>query len=105
VVSYPEPTIKRKISSGGGKWPRWQADGSRIFYQAVDRVMVVNVVDDVRFVTSKPEVFVTGVDPLGEGWDVAPDGSHVIALEKLPPPRLRVILNWFEELNRLVPTE
>jgi len=67
--------------------------------------MVVDVVDDVRFLTSEPEIFVTGVDPLGEGWDVAPDGSHVIALEKRPQPRLRVILNWFDELKRLVPTE
>jgi serine/threonine-protein kinase len=105
VASYPEPDIRRKISSGGGQWTRWQADGSRIFYLAGDSVMVVDVVDDVRFVTSKPEVFVTGVDPLGASWDVAPDGSHVIALERRAPPRLRVILNWFEELKRLVPTE
>ena len=67
--------------------------------------MVVDVVDDVRFVTTEPEIFVTGVEPQSWNWDVAPDGSYVIAVERRPPPRLRVILNWFGELKRLVPTE
>ena len=38
-------------------------------------------------------------------WDVAPDGSHAIAVEQRPPPRMILVQNWFEELKRLVPTD
>jgi Tol biopolymer transport system component len=105
VVSFPAMTTKWKVSRGGGRRPRWKSDGSRIYFQSDSDVMVVDVVDDVRFSASEPTVFVKGVDPVGNTWDVAPDGSCVIAVERRPPPRLRIILNFFEELKRLVPTD
>ena len=37
-------------------------------------------------------------------WGVSPDGSYVLAIEALEPPRPRLILNWFAELERRVPT-
>ncbi len=38
------------------------------------------------------------------GWDVSADGSYVLAIEELEPPRPRLVLNWFEELERRLPT-
>ncbi len=104
VVSYPELHTKRKVSRDGGNSPRWSADGTRIYFQWTDWVMVSDFVEDRGVTTSLPERFVKGVDSQIYTWDVAPDGSHVIALERRRPPQLRLVLNWFEELKRLVPT-
>ena len=45
---------------------------------------------------------------LSGGWDVAPDGQRFVMIapgEPSPAPtRLRLIMNWSEELKRLVPT-
>ena len=99
VVSYPELRRKVRVSSDGGYESRWSPDGSRIFFRRSDRIMVANVLPGSDFATSAPERFVEGVDPEGMTWDVAPDGTHVIAVEKRPPARLMLIMNWFEELE------
>ena len=47
---------------------------------------------------SEPITFVRGVDD-DCSWDVSPDGSHVIAVEKRPDPSLILVTNWFDELQ------
>jgi hypothetical protein len=40
-------------------------------------------------------------------FDVTPDGQRFLmlkAVEQQPQREIRVVLNWFEELKRLVPT-
>lgn len=42
------------------------------------------------------------------GYDLAPGGEVFAVVEKAPerkPKEIAVILNWFEELKRLAPTE
>jgi Tol biopolymer transport system component/tRNA A-37 threonylcarbamoyl transferase component Bud32 len=52
----PDPARTVLISSGGGNQPRWDADGTRLFYTAPNRdVMAVTItVEDGRFVAGKP---------------------------------------------------
>jgi serine/threonine protein kinase/Tol biopolymer transport system component len=102
VTSYPDRTIKRKVSRGYGLDPHWSTDG-RLFYGSRGRVMVVRALDP-SWNPSPPQVFVEGVDGSG-AWRVTPDGRSVIGLEQRPPPRLHLVQNWFEELKRLVPLE
>jgi serine/threonine-protein kinase len=103
VTSYPDRTIKRKVSRDGGGWPRWGADSDRLFYSSRNRVMVVRTLD-AQWTPSQPEVFVEGVDALLT-WDVTADGKSVIALEQRPALRLHLVQNWFEELKRRVPVD
>ena len=65
--------------------------------------MRVEVAEDGS--TTPPEVFVVIGESLGVNypWDVAPDGESVIAAEPRPPARMHLVVNWFEELKRLVP--
>ena len=44
---------------------------------------------------------------LDGNWDISPDGKRFLMIrdDSKPPRELRVVLNWFEELKRLVPTE
>ena len=41
-------------------------------------------------------------------YDVTPDGQRFVMVkegdQESEPPQINVILNWFEELRRLVPT-
>jgi hypothetical protein len=53
---------------------------------------------------------VVATDPgLGlPNYDVAPDGERLLMIKSestIVPTQLNVILNWFEELKPLVPTE
>ena len=49
----------------------------------------------------------TFVDTFGVSWDLAPDGRFLVikpSADDSDPSELRIVLNWFEELERLVPT-
>jgi len=39
-------------------------------------------------------------------YDISPDGQHFLMIEEVPAKQaqINVVLNWFEELKRLVPT-
>ena len=58
----------------------------------------------------RADVVVSGdyvVDPTGHpGYDVMPDGESFVMIQRNPEAPLNeihVVLNWFAELNRLVP--
>jgi Tol biopolymer transport system component len=102
LTSYPDRAIKRKVSRDGGVYARWSADNDRLFYSSRGRVMVVEALD-ATWTPSQPEVFAEGVDA-NLTWDITPDGQSVIALERRAAPRLHLVQNWFQELERLVPS-
>ncbi len=44
----------------------------------------------------------------GASYDVSSDGSQFLMIRRLIPPpqtQINIVLNWFEELKRLVPTD
>ena len=51
------------------------------------------------------EVPYTGLDRGGIGYDVAPDGQRFVMLQfpEATSSHINVVLNWFQELERLVP--
>ncbi|HEV2063791.1 MAG TPA: hypothetical protein VGS00_04505, partial [Thermoanaerobaculia bacterium] len=94
---------KRRISPGGGKRPRWQADGKVLYYIAPGgSVMAVPVMPGPRWESSAPAA-VFRVDSEIENWDVTPDGSRFLISmpsEKVRESPLRVILNWTAALEK-----
>ena len=62
-----------------------------------------------RSLAGIPELFQTHfVDTFGVSWDLAPDGRFLVikpSADDSDPSELRIVLNWFEELKRLVPTD
>ena len=52
-------------------------------------------------------------DRFGRDWDVHPDGDRFLMIEtadetlegEAPAAQIVMVENWFEELNRLVPTD
>jgi len=44
VRSFPDPDVKRQISTGGGIYPRWRRDGHELFYLTLgNRLMAVPI--------------------------------------------------------------
>ena len=117
VTSFPGPGGKMAVSTQGGRSPRWSADGRELFYRNGDDMMVVAVEAGESFRAGPPQLLFTGNferEIPSEGaanYDVSGDGQRFLMLAEtvdedaidVLPPQINVVLNWFEELKRLVP--
>jgi serine/threonine-protein kinase len=114
---YVRPTSaaegRWQISTEGGVEPVWSASGSELFYRHGDQVLAVDVATSPTFAYGKPRKLFEGRYALGDvkddmrAYDVAPDGQRFLMLRPESEPStgdLKVVVNWFEELSRLVPT-
>ena len=102
---------KYPISTGGGRAPVWSRDGRELFYRNGREMMAVPVELKPTFEHGRPELLFEGdfaVEPYGfHDYDVSLDGKEFLMIESAPeasPKELHVILDWFQELERLVPT-
>src|SRR6266403_1755963 len=114
VQPYPGPGGKWQISTEGGTEPTWNPNGSELFYRSGNKMMAVETTTRPSFTASKPRVLFEGrYEPspaTTPNYDVSPDGQRFLMLkpnqqEASAPTQINVVLNWFEELKRRVPTE
>jgi hypothetical protein len=108
---------KRKVTRNGGWSPVWSPSGERVFFRnlAGDAIFSAEIRTDPSLEVGEESVVVEGLRLPRMNWgyhqgifDISPDGSRFLtALESDEPEILDlvVVLNWFEELKRLVPTE
>jgi len=109
VQPYPGPGGKWPISSEGGIEPHWSADGRELFYRLGDKMMVVEVQSEPAFTSGRPQLVFEGPYVLGTSvanYDISPDGQRFLMIKEEggQQDQINVVLNWFEELKRLVPT-
>jgi serine/threonine-protein kinase len=120
VRPFPDvETGKWQISSGGGDNPVWNPGGREIFYNSLSgqRMMMVRIEDEPTFTPGTPiELFLARDFDFGAArsfggdrpWDIFPNGQRFLMLKRadqtVASTQITVVLNWFEELKRLVPT-
>ena len=115
VQPFPGPGRKWQVSTEGGTEPVWSSDGREIFYRNGRRMMAVPVTTSDGFSPGTPVALFEGdyeasAFPLtGVAYDVTRDRQRFMMVKAIPPapsapPQINVVLNWFEELKRLVPT-
>jgi Tol biopolymer transport system component len=105
-----------RISTNGGDSPVWSRDGRQLFYIARGRAAFVPVETAPSFRAGTPTVmfdlppFYRSAARIGRQWDIAPDGERFLimnpgegATSGPSQSRIVVVLNWVEELKRLVP--
>ena len=108
--AFPAPDRRWQVSTDGGTQAVWNSDGREIFYRSGNRMMVVEVSTTPNVVLSAPRVLFEQRYAYGAGitianYDVTRDGQRfVMVKDESTAGRLNVVLNWFEELRRLVPT-
>jgi Tol biopolymer transport system component len=113
VSPYPKPDVRYLISEeeGGGQ-PVWSPDGTELFYRSGNRMMLVSVQTDPTFRHGRPEVLFEGryvssrINPWNPYYDISADGQQFLMIKNVEgrTGQINVVLNWFEELKRLVPT-
>jgi len=113
VQGFPNLGGITQVSDGVGSEPLWAPDSTRLFYRSLTDIMVVDVVSEEPFDVSAPRLFLEDVfittDAQNAGsYDVSLDGERLIMVdwddaETGGQGTVRVVLNWFKELNERVP--
>ena len=122
IYLRPFPKVdasRRQVSTTGGTRPLWSRDGRELFYHvAPDTIMAVPVVrlgDDITLLSPQPVVkgpYAVAANA-GRHYDVSLDGQRFLLLKDVPQagtakpaaPEIHIVLNWAEELTRLVPVK
>ncbi len=113
VQPYPGPGGKWQISTDGGQEPVWNPQGGELFFRIGDRMMAVELDTRSGFASGTPQMLFEGLYlPTAFSYpfyDVSPDGQRFLMLQPVESQtggatQINVVLNWFEELKRLVPT-
>ncbi len=108
---FPGPGGKWQISTDGGIEPLWNPNGRELFYRSGNRMMAVPVMTQ-PFSAGRPAMLFEGdylASPFpqtGVTYDVTRDGQRFLMvkdIEQASATQINVVVNWFEELKRLVP--
>jgi serine/threonine protein kinase/Tol biopolymer transport system component len=120
ICVRPFPDVdkgKWQVSMGSGDSPLWSRDGRELFYLSGDAVMAVSVTTEPSFnIVGTSRVLFHGgyIIPIpvdGPPWDISPDGKRFLMIKEPGAApyvtgglrKINIIVNWFEELKRLVP--
>ena len=108
VSPFPGPGGNFMISTDGGSFPRWSHSGRELFYRKGDKMMAVDVQTNPEFRAGAPKLLFEKRYAIA--YDVDADGKRFLMIK--PPAaqeaavgQLTIVLNWFEELRRQLPTE
>jgi serine/threonine-protein kinase len=112
VRPYPGPGGKWQISTDGGQEPVWNPSGRELFYRSGNTMMAVDVTTTPVFAAGRPRPLFTGNYVLAPttfpNYDVSRDGRRFLMIQPstradATPAQIVVVLNWFDELKRVVP--
>lgn len=111
VQGWPDAAGRYKISTQGGREPVWRRDGREIFYWDRDRFYAVPVeVNGGAFRAGTPQLLFeqsfTRDQFDNAHYDVTSDGQRFVMIADTGTgiaPDVQLVVNWFTELERLVP--
>ena len=113
MTPYPGDDRRVPISTGGGREPVWSRDGQELFYRTDGELMVVAIDRDTGAVGTPTVLFedryMRDTTPNGASanYDVSRDGQFVMVEETeaaIAQQSIHIVLDWFDELQRLVPS-
>jgi len=120
VFVQPFPNVTQgvwRISTAGGRQPKWARNGRELFYLAPDGAIMSAGIEVAPGVASieprtpvllvKGEGYFTGVaNQLGRTWDVSADGTRFLRIKPTntpdlsdAPPELVVVQHWLDEFK------
>jgi serine/threonine-protein kinase len=100
-----------QVSTSGGEEPHWSKDGRELYFRAGNRMMMAPIERGSAFHAGTPRLLFEGVYNLRSdslrSYDVDTATGRFLMIRPIeegqPPASIRVTLNWFDELRRLVP--
>jgi Tol biopolymer transport system component len=108
VIAFPNPGRRVPVSLGGGTEPAWSPDGTELFYWNGDDLMTATVSAEGEVRVLDRKVLFTGRHVrwhFHTDYDVHPDGRRFVLIASRgvgTSQRVVAVLNWFDELRRLV---
>ena len=111
LTELEAPERRTTVSTGGGDEAVWSHDGKELFYRNGANFYAVPVGAGPGIQLGPPKLLFSGTfdeNPGGDAnYDVSPDGRFIVIQRaaSATPTEIHVVVNWFEELKRLVPTD
>ena len=108
VRRYPELDRQWQVSEGGGVQARWSRNSSEIYYRSERRIVAVPIkASSAEPEFGKPTVLFADDYDFGQGltianYDVTPDGRFIMLRRGANGGKLRVVVNWTEELKQIL---
>jgi Tol biopolymer transport system component len=106
VTRFPGPSGKWPVSSGGGNFPRWRADGRELFYTTRDGHLAsvpVSLQGQEVSVGEARTLFALRAAPAGSyAYDVVADGQRFLVnnvVEAASPSPITLVVNWLAALR------
>ena len=104
--SFPNGDIlRRKVSTKGGRAPRWSPDGTELYYIQGDSLMAVSVLPAGQDIALGPPQELFSSPDLISGFAPSNDGRRFLTIAPVgetPPPAVHVVENWHDALDRPV---
>jgi serine/threonine-protein kinase len=114
IRSYRGPGGAIPVTTDGGREPVWDPSEKELYYRddTGDKLFKVSILTEPTVQIGSPELlfegrFMESSSLWGRNYDISPQGDFFILIEEeemQSAAQINVVLNWFEELNRLVPT-
>lgn len=108
VRRYPALVRQWQVSEGGGVQARWSRNSREIYYRSEKRIVAVPIdTSGAEPEFGKPTVLFADDYDFGQGlsianYDVTPDGRFMMLRRGANGGKLRVVVNWTEELTRIL---
>jgi hypothetical protein len=113
VRPFPEVNRRRRqVSIDGGRYPLWGPNDELFYVTHEGDMMAVPVTFSPDLTLGQPRRLFQGQPPpahrSGRPYDVAPDGRFLVTRpvpdDRSEPPRVSVVLNFFDELVQRAPS-
>jgi len=101
----------QQVSAEGGEEPRWSHDGRELFFRNNDIFMSAQVETSPSFKSGTPHRLFNGIYNLrsasGVSYAVDPKGGRFLMIRTAEDTtaQVEVVVNWFDELRRLLPVK
>ena len=108
VRRYPALDRQWQVSEGGGVQARWSRNSKEIYYRGAKHIVAVALdAAGAEPVFVKPTVLFADDYEFGGGvsianYDVMPDGRFIMIRRGSNGGKLRVVINWTEELKQIL---
>ena len=108
VRRYPGLDRQWPVSEGGGIQARWSRNGREIYYRSGQRIVAVTLdASGADPVFAKPVALFPDDYDFGPGasvanYDVTPDGRFIMIRRGPNGGKLRVVINWTDELKHIL---
>ena len=98
IASFPDARRRLQVTSGGGTFPQWGADGRELFYLSGEGMLTVvglrNGSEGLELSSPQSLFPMAARSYIASPFEIAPDGKRILVNEAEQNTELDVVVNW-----------